>query len=256
MRQRLRSLARRLLGVRRIPTYYLPWLTRPGLGCTLLLSNVEARFDPACRQGPFTLTVGQHDADGRRVREHQVRLEDASDTVELPIEPTPAGCGFATVQGERVRSDLYVTLTEGGAYAATHGRGEFIEHYPWPSRLLLATAGGALGLIGRSLAVFARDQYAYVGPESRSHFLLMNLSNVTNRISVAASRNGVTLGRRRLCLRPMGAHLLDITELAGSGTERLEAYRLRVEANAWFNLYLVGAGSRDVAGPLSLMHVK
>ena len=44
----LRGLAQRLLGVRRTPTYYLPWLTRPGLECVLLLNNVEARLKAGC----------------------------------------------------------------------------------------------------------------------------------------------------------------------------------------------------------------
>jgi hypothetical protein len=29
-----------------------------------------------------------------------------------------------------------------------------------------------------------------------------------------------------------------------------------LEGNAWFNLYVVGAGPRDLDGPLSVMHVK
>ena len=40
----LRKLAKRVLGVQRQPTYYLPWLTRPHLQCALVLSNVESRF--------------------------------------------------------------------------------------------------------------------------------------------------------------------------------------------------------------------
>jgi hypothetical protein len=31
---------------------------------------------------------------------------------------------------------------------------------------------------------------------------------------------------------------------------------LRLTGNAWFNLYLVGAGTRNLEGALSLMHVK
>src|SRR5689334_9953057 len=41
---RLRSLARRALGVRRTSTHYLPWLTRPGLECVVLVNNIESRF--------------------------------------------------------------------------------------------------------------------------------------------------------------------------------------------------------------------
>ena len=41
---RLRSLARRVLGVTRESTYYLPWLTRPGLECVVLVNNIESRF--------------------------------------------------------------------------------------------------------------------------------------------------------------------------------------------------------------------
>jgi hypothetical protein len=57
----------------------------------------------------------------------------------------------------------------------------------------------------------------------------------------------------------MGARLLDVGGLddglveARAGTR---VHRLRLSGNAWFNLYLVGAGARDLAGPLSLMHVK
>ena len=43
---------------------------------------------------------------------------------------------------------------------------------------------------------------------------------------------------------------------AGPTPSRTEAWRLRVEGNAWFNFYLVGVGARGLDGPLSLMHVK
>ena len=101
----------------------------------------------------------------------------------------------------------------------------------------------------------ARDQYVYVGPDSRSHVLVMNLSNVTNRVRVVlASADGAA---RRLLVRlpPRGTHLLDVARLADP-VSVTRACRLRLEGNAWFNLYLVGAGARDLDGPLSLMHVK
>jgi hypothetical protein len=54
----------------------------------------------------------------------------------------------------------------------------------------------------------------------------------------------------------MGSHLLDVASLAPGSRPSAAAWRLRLEGNAWFNLYLVGAGPLDLAGPLSLMHVK
>jgi hypothetical protein len=50
--------------------------------------------------------------------------------------------------------------------------------------------GGLLALLGRAIPAFVRHQYAYVGPDSRSHLLIMNLSNATNRVRVVASRDG------------------------------------------------------------------
>jgi hypothetical protein len=217
---------------------------------------VEARFDPACREGPFPLTVTQHDADGRVARRYAVALLDSTETVDLELEPTAAGSGFAIVTGKRIKSDLYVALSERDSCTVTHGRGEFVEWYPLRARLLLAIVGGVLARLGRSLPAFARDQYAYVGPDSRSHVLLMNLSNVTNRIRVAANREGTVLGARLIALPPMGAFLLDVSSLGPGPGPDTAVWRLRIEGNAWFNLYLVGAGPRDLAGPLSLMHVK
>ena len=116
--------------------------------------------------------------------------------------------------------------------------------------------GGALASAGRTIPAFVRDQYVYVGAESRSHVLLMNLSNIINRIRVAVSRDGTPLGARIIAIRPMGSYLLDVASLGPQGEEGSTVWRLRLEGNAWFNLYLVGAGPRDLAGPLSLMHVK
>lgn len=248
----LRALARRLLGVERRPTYYLPWLTRPGLTCALLLSNVESRFKAEYNKGPFHVTVRQHDADGSIVRTYDVTLETSTDTVEVPLEPTEAGVGFAIVAGERLHSDLYVTVSDGRGYAATHGRQEFVERYPARSRVLMALVGGVLALAGRTIPAFARDQYVYRGADSRAHPLLMNLSNVTNRIRVGAQ--GVRA--RLVAIPPMGARLLDVGAFLDAAPAGTRVLRLRLQGNAWFNLYLVGAGARDLAGPLSLMHVK
>src|SRR6267143_1123344 len=104
MTRHLRSLARRLGGVTRPPTYYLPWITRPGLECALVLSNVEARFKPEYSSGPFPVRVVQYDAHGRAAHRYDVTLKDSTDTVEVPLEAAGGGCGFATVSGDRLCS--------------------------------------------------------------------------------------------------------------------------------------------------------
>lgn len=249
----MRRLARSLLGVERVPEYYLPWLIRPGLDCTLILSNVESRFRAGHAQGPFPITVLQYDAHGAPAHRYETTLPNSTAVTEVRLRPAPGNVGFATVRGEGIHSDLYVTLAGPETYAATHGRGEFVEHYPRRARVLLAVLGTLLALVGRTIPAFTRDQYAYAGSAARAHLLLMNLSTVTNRIRLRSEGMG---GGRLVTLAPMGSALFDVTELvapAGGGT----AVRLlRLEGNAWFNLYLVGAGSRDLSGPLSLMHVK
>ncbi len=183
-------------------------------------------------------------------------LVDSTDTVEMPLTPAAGGCGFATVRGEGLHSDLYVTLSDGHDYTATHGREEFIEEYPGLIRLLLSTAGAVMSVLGRTLPIFTRNQFVYLGPESRSHVLLMNLSNVTNHIRAVASTGKRRIGSRLLRLPPMGSHLLDVGSLGPPPSSGTAVWRLKLEGNAWFNLYMVGAGSKDLAGPLSLMHVK
>src|SRR6185295_12397069 len=88
-------------------------------------------------------------------------------------------------------------LSDGRYYTSTHGRQEFVETYPVWTRALLAVLGRALALFGRTIAAFRREQYVFVGAESRSHVLLMNLSNVVNRIRLVASRDGRRRGRGR-----------------------------------------------------------
>jgi len=249
---RLRTLARQILGVERTPTYYLPWLTRPGLDCVLILSNIESRFKAGFNEGPFRLTTTQYDADGHRVGRYDTTLAESTDVAELPLTPAPPGYGFATVEGERLHTDLYVTLTTPEFYTATHGRGEFVERYPRRARAAMALARGALAPLGRTLPAFVRYQYVYERADSRSHLLLMNLSNVENGVRVSAEWSGRRLASRLVPIPPMGTRLLDVTTLTG----RIPVARLKLEANAWFNLYVVGAGPRDLAGPLSLMHVK
>jgi hypothetical protein len=250
---RLRSLARRLLGVRRVPTYYLPWLSRPGLECLVLINNIESRFTSGRDATDLAATVTQHDADGRVVGVQIVTLTDSADAREVRLLPTGAGHGFVTVAAPRIRSDLYVALVDGESYTATHGRQEFVESYPAWTRTLLAVAGGLLALAGRTVPAFRRDQYVYYGPASRSHVLLLNLSNVVNRIRVVETRAGSPPRARLLPLPPMGATLFEASASEGGP---LAVDRLRLTGNAWFNLYLVGAGPRDLDGALSLMHVK
>jgi len=252
----LRGLARRLLGVRRTPTYYLPWLTRPGLECVLLLNNVEARFKAGYTQGPFPVSVCQYDATGAVVRRYEAVLADNLDTAEVTLDAGAGGCGFVTVDTRRIHSDLYVALADGESYTATHGRGEFVETYPIWTRAALALLGVALAAIGRTVPAFARDQYVYQGADSRSHLLLMNLSNVTNRICITASLGGRPVGTRLMRLPAMGSRLVDVASLGLEPRGDTTVGRLRLEGNAWFNLYVVGAGARDLDGPLSLMHVK
>jgi len=170
----LRVLARRLLGVTRTPTYYLPWLTRPGLECALILNNVEARFMEGHRQGPFPVSAVQHDASGAVVRRYEATLADSADTVELALEPTAAGCGFVSVDVSRIHSDLYVTLSDGDAYTATHGRQEFVETYPIWARAVIGALGAALAGFGRTIPAFTRHQFVYLGTDNRSHVLLMH----------------------------------------------------------------------------------
>jgi hypothetical protein len=252
----LRRLARKALGVARTPTYYLPWLTRPGLDCVVLVNNIEARFKPEYNHGPFPSSVRQYDADGALVQRYDVSLASSTDICEVHLQPTAAGFGFVTVDVSHLHSDLYTTLSDGRYYTATHGRQEFVETYPAWTRMLLGAMGSLLALAGRTIPAFRREQYVYAGVDSRSHLLLMNLSNAVNRIRVVASEDGRRLRSQLLILPPMGARTLDVSQLGEPGAETPAVKHLHLEGNAWFNLYLVGAGPRDLAGPLSLMHVK
>ena len=252
---RLRSLARRALGVRRTSTYYLPWLTRPGLECVVLINNIESRFTSGRDATALEAAVTQHDADGQVVAVHRATLGDSTDAREVRLTPTAAGHGFVTVNAPRIHSDLYVALVDGESYRATHGRQEFVEHYPVWTRTALAAAGGLLGLVGRTVPAFGRDQYVYHGPAGRSHVLILNLADIANCIRVVATRDRRRVGARLLRLPPMGSALLDVDGLAPADGP-LTVDRLHLTGNAWFNLYLVGAGPRDLDGTLSLMHVK
>jgi hypothetical protein len=251
----VRSATRRLLGVRRDPTYYLPWLTRPGLDCVVLLNNIESRFTSGRDARDIEATVTQLDADGRVVGVERTTLADSIDAREARLTPAGAGYGLVTVEAPTIRSDFYVALIDAETYTATHGRHEFIEHYPPWTRAVLAIAGALLAPLGRTVPAFRRDQYVYHGAASRSHLMLFNLSNVVNRIRIVARRDGVRVGARLIRVPPRGTRLLDVDALAPA-VGPLTVEQLQITGNAWFNLYLVGAGARDLEGALSLMHVK
>jgi len=221
----------------------------------LVLNNVESRFKAGFNQGPFPASVVQYDGAGAAVRRYDVALGDSAATAEVRLDGTGSGSGFVTVAGERIYSDQYVTLSDGIAYTATHGRHEFLEAYPWLARVVLAVVGALLALVGRTLPVFVKDQYLYLSAGCRSHLLIMNLSNVTNRVRICTPDGGRTAARL-LTLPPMGSHLLDVSSLGITAADPIRVVRARLQANAWFNLYVVGAGPKDLAGPLSLMHVK
>jgi hypothetical protein len=231
-------------------------VTRPGIDCVVLINNIESRFKPEYNRGPFPASIRQYDADGTLVRSYAASLTSSTDTAEIRLQPTSAGFGFVTVDVTHIHSDLYTTLSDGRYYTATHGRHEFIETYPSWTRMLLGTLGHLFALAGRTVPTFRRDQYVFVGAASRSHLLLMNLSNVVNRVRVLASENGRQLGSRLLTVRPMGSLTFDVSQLGEPGVDAPAVKHLHLEGNAWFNLYLVGAGPQDLAGPLSLMHVK
>jgi hypothetical protein len=122
-----RSLGRRVLGVQRTPTYYLPWLVRPGLECVLVLNNVEARFKTGFNKGPFAASVVQYDAGGIRGRPPRRRARRSHRDGRGTARRGGRQAGFATVAGTRIFSDQYVTLSYGTAYTATHGRQEFVR---------------------------------------------------------------------------------------------------------------------------------
>jgi hypothetical protein len=220
-----------------------------------MLSNLEARFKTGHNTGPFAVRVTQYDANGRARGEHHTRLEGSTDLVEVTLPSSDAACGFVTVDGDHLHSDLYVTVSDGDAYAVTHGRQEFIERYPLRSRVAMSAVVRVLGWFGRTVPAFVRHQYAYVGAESRSDLLLLNLSNVTNHIRVATLPAGGSSALLRI--PPMGSHLLNVSRLAEAPAKGTRVVPLRLAGNAWFNLYVVGAvGAAERAAPLSLMHVK
>src|SRR5207244_9443197 len=93
----LRKLAKRVLGVQRQPTYYLPWLTRPHLQCALVLSNVESRFKVGYNRGSFPVSVVQYDTDGAVAGPHEVTLPES---VELSLPSAPGAASPRSAASE------------------------------------------------------------------------------------------------------------------------------------------------------------
>jgi hypothetical protein len=84
----------------------------------------------------------------------------------------------------------------------------------------------------------------------------MNLSNVTNRLRASADGGGRRGRAALVTLPPHGSCLFDVRRIAPPTAERTTPLHVRLEGNARFNLYVVGAGPKDLDGALSLMHVK
>ena len=256
MLRRVRTWTRGLLGVRRDPTYYLPWLTRPGLDCVVLLNNIESRFTSGREGRDLDATVTQFDSEGRggqpatrhADRQHR-RARGAADPGRRRLRLRDGGRA-------RIKSDLYVALVDGESVHArrTAGRSSSSTTRPgrarcsrWPARSWRRW-GTRAGLRARSVRLSRRGQpLAPAGPES---------------VERRQPRSRRRRARRRAGRRPAGLHpaaeargSLDVDSLAPAA-ERLIVEQLRLTGNAWFNLYLVGAGTRDLEGALSLMHVK
>lgn len=147
----LRALARRLLGVRRVPTYYVPWITRPGLSCKLYP-----------REGDWPNPPVYWHSDG------QASL----------IPGRPDDHGFATIEG--MTTDGMVALSDGNGYTATHGRGETVDEYPRRVRAVWAVAWRVLAWLGETIPAFTREHRALHDQQ----LLLLNPSNLVNLVRV------------------------------------------------------------------------
>ena len=205
----MRRFLRWLLGVRRDPIYWLPWMGTT----TLLLTRIESRFRPA-GECP-TIRVQTYDRAGRPYEWWELTLFDNAILESRFGTPGVIDYGLATVSGFTEPADVIATYGEDG-YCATHGRGEFIEVYPWWSRWLLRFG----------LPAHRRTQFVFPGMS----LLVVNLSNVPNTIR---------MDRERVTPPPRGARRL---------TPKAEG-RIELSASAWFGYYVIG-------GDRSVQHVK
>jgi len=167
------------------------------------------------------------------------------------MTPTPRGYGFVTVSTSTSTRISNVTVADGESYTATTGG-------PVMSRRIRFACGSCSHLLGALLAPLPpddpgvrRDQYAYAGPDGRSHLLLHNLSNASRTASgwsptATARAPGRGWWRcRRWAAAARRRH-------ARARRPRADAAGAAPRGQRLVNLYLVGAGPRDLAGPLSL----
>ena len=181
---------------RRNSTYYLPWLTRPGLDCVVLLNNIESRFTSG-RDGPRS----RRDA-------HPVRLPKgawpASSARRWPTAPTRARCVWRPTGGrlrlrdrrrapDQVRPLRRARRRPRRTPRRTAGRSSSSSYPPWTRALLArgrraagaARAHGA-GVRARSVRLPRRGQpLAPAGPEP--------LERRQSR-AVVAERDGARVG--------------------------------------------------------------
>lgn len=136
----LRQLARRLLGVRRVPTYYVPWVRREGLRV-----SVWRRDEPGSllTLDPSAFTASEH--------------------------------GFLEIKNPA--ADVMVAVSNGDGYTATHGRNEFIEYYPWWVRAGWSVAWRVLRLLAVTVPAFTRD-HMIAGDQRLLVLNLSNLVNL------------------------------------------------------------------------------
>ena len=243
---RLRSLARRVLGVTRESTYYLPWLTRPGLECVVLVNNIESRFTsgrapppPAwTRRSPSTTPSGgvvgvyttalTDSADAREVRADadggRPRLRDGADAAGS----TPT----STWRWSTARATARRTAGRSSSSTIRRGRG---RRWRSPAALLAAAGAHRAALRARPVRLSRPGQ-----PLARAHLqpVERRQPHPRGRHPRRRARPGPGCCGCRRWVRPCST-----SARWGRRPSRLVVERLRLTGNAWFNLYLVGAGA-------------
>ena len=183
----------------------------PGLDCVVLLNNIESRFTSGREGRGLDAMVTQLDSEGRvsqpatrhAVRQHR-RARGAAGAGRRRLWLRDGGRApdqVRPLRGARRRRDVHRDARPAVSSSSTIR--------PW-TRAILAVAGALLAPLGHTVPAFARDQYVYHGADSRSHLLVLNLSNVVNRVRVVAR------ARRRAGRRP--AESASRREARGSST--------------------------------------